>query len=84
MPEETQTGLYSPTQGEMDTVYEQIKLLDTDQEGVNARQLRAFYPNQSWNYIRGLLEGLRAAGRVDYAMKRPAGAKTLLEYYTWK
>lgn len=84
MPEETASALYQPTTEEVEIVVTQLKALDPKQEGVNARQMRAFYPRQDWNYIRGLLEGVRAAGLASHKTVVRPGAKVGIELYIWQ
>lgn len=69
------------TQGEKDTLYSQLQMVDPNKEGITANMLRPFYPKAGWHIIFARLNALVADGKATLKRK---GRPVPLEYYTWQ
>jgi hypothetical protein len=72
------------TSDELDTLAQQIQMLDPDKEGIPMNRLRVFYPKLGWNDIQKGLSQLEAAGRLSSRMVKTPGAKVQFQHWTWQ
>ena len=78
-------GVYGPaTTEEKDTLHQQMKALDSKQEGLTLNQFRVFYPRIPWGELLTILRELKADGRAKAEIKPlKQGSAQSFEHWSW-